>query len=398
MQRLDALAAISEDEGALTRRFATPEHRAAIELIGAWMQAAGMATHLDDAGTLVGRYEGESPDAPTLIMGSHQDTVRNGGKYDGMLGIVVPIACVQALHDAGRRLPLAIEVVAFGDEEGTRFQTTLFGSKALAGTFDMGVLARRDDDGVTVEQALRDLGLSPERIPDIARRPEDIRGFLEVHIEQGPVLEAEGLPLGIVTAIAGCSRLTVTVEGEAGHAGTVPMDRRRDALACAAEAITTIERHCRDAGDLVGTVGRLQAQPGAINVIPGRVTFTIDLRAPDDARRTTARDEITAKLNAIGNARGLCVTVEPVYEIGASRCDDGLQTALAEAITQEGGTPRHLFSGAGHDAMAMADLCPTAMLFVRCAGGISHNPRESIMAEDAAMAAKVLLRTLGSLS
>lgn len=398
MQRLDALGELSEDDAALTRRFATREHRQALELIGGWMAEAGMTTRLDDAGTLIGRYEGTSADAAALILGSHQDTVRDGGKYDGMFGIAAPIAAVDALHRAGRRLPFPIEVVTFGDEEGTRFQTTLFGSRALAGTFDMAVLEKADDDGITVGQALRDFGLAPERIPDLARDPAQVRGFLEVHIEQGPVLETAGLPVGVVTAIAGCSRLKATVTGEAGHAGTVPMDQRRDALACAAEMVLAVESHCGREDSMVGTVGRLEVHPGAINVIPAQAAFTVDLRAPDDAVRTAARDALLARLQSIADARGLAVRLNVLYEVGAATMDPRLQDALAAAVAAEGHAPRRLFSGAGHDAMAMADLCPTAMLFVRCKGGISHNPAESIEPDDAACAVRVLIRVLEGLA
>jgi allantoate deiminase len=356
------------------------------------MRDAGMATWIDAAGNTVGRYEGAEPGLPALLTGSHQDTVRAGGRYDGMLGIIAPISCIKALHRQDRRLPYAVEVIAFGDEEGVRFQTTLLGSRAVAGTFDPSVLDRTDPDGITMRQAMRDFGLDPEGIGKIARRPDQVLGFVELHIEQGPVLEAKNLPVGTVTAIAGCVRLAVRFEGEAGHAGTVPMDRRQDALAAAAEAVLAVERLAKAAPGLVATVGRIEASPGAINVIPGAVAFSVDARAPDDKDRLALARRIEDELRAIAQRRGVRVAIDRTLDAKAAACAPRLMDRMDAAIRAEGIEPFRLFSGAGHDAMAMGALTEIAMLFVRCERGISHNPAEMITAADAGIAARVLLR------
>lgn len=392
LQHTEDLARCSQEPDCLTRRFATPEHRAAAGLIESWMQEAGMETHLDAAGNVVGRYEGVESDLPVLMFGSHQDTVRNAGKYDGMLGIVTPIACVKALHQRGERLSFAIEIVAFGDEEGVRYQTTLFGSRAIAGTFDMQVLERRDADGISVREALHAFDLDPETIPSLARKPEEVLAFVELHIEQGPVLEAKELPVGVVTAIAGGARLMIEVKGEAGHAGTVPMARRRDALTAAAECILAIERYCAEAASLVGTVGTVQVEPGAINVIPGNVRFSIDVRAPENDARRDAVQAICTEIEAICARRGVAVEINRIYEADGRACTPWIMDQLDRAVAAEGIAPYRLFSGAGHDAMAMAELTDIGMLFVRCERGISHSPEEAITAEDAGVGARVLLR------
>lgn len=399
MHRLDALAAITEQPERLTRRVATPEHRRALDLIGGWMREAGMSARIDDVGNLVGRYEANRPDAPSLLMGSHQDTVIDAGRYDGMLGIVAGLACVGHLHAAGTRLPFAIEIVAFCDEEGVRYGTTLLGSRALAGTFDMSVLEREDADGITLRQALQEFGCRPDAIPELARDPARLVGFLETHIEQGPVLEREGLPLGVVDGFAGCSRVAVEIRGTSGHAGTVPMTERRDAGAAAAEAVLAVEQITGRYGDrAVATVGRLTLAPGAINVIPGHSNFTIDVRSPDDATRETLFEEVLTRFDEIAARRHVTIDATKVYEARACRCDRAMRARLEAAVRAEGITPRTLFSGAGHDAMAMTAVAPTAMLFVRCAGGISHHPAEAITGQDAALAVRVLFRTLIALA
>jgi allantoate deiminase len=353
-----------------------------------------MSAELDASGNVVGRYEGVSPGLPALMLGSHQDTVRNGGRYDGMLGIIAPVTCVGELNRQGVRLPHAIEVVAFGDEEGLRFQTTLLGSRAIAGTFDKTVLERRDADGVSMDRAMRDFGLAPEKIPALARKRADVLGFVEIHIEQGPVLESEGLPVGVVTAIAGCTRLAVRLEGEAGHAGTVPMHQRRDALTAAAEMVLTIEKLCRAMPGVVGTVGQIAAEPGAINVIPGAVSFSVDARAPNDADRRAALARIADAIRDIAERRGVRAWIETTLDAKACACTPWVMDRIAAAVTAEGVEPLRLVSGAGHDAMAMADLTDVGMLFVRCERGISHNPAEAITAFDAGTGARVLLRLM----
>jgi len=394
MRRCDELARFSEPGPGVTRRFATPEHRLAADRVMRWMADAGMKPEMDAVGNVVGRYPGAEPGAPALLLGSHIDTVREGGRYDGMLGVITPIVCVQALADAGERLPFAVEVVAFGDEEGVRYQTTLLGSRALAGTFDMSVLSRQDEDGVSLEQALRELGCEPRAIPGLARRREDLLGYVELHIEQGPVLEAEGLPVGIVTGIAGGVRLNITISGEAGHAGTVPMGRRLDALTGAAEAVLAVERLCQGRDGLVGTVGKLAVKPGATNVIPGEVSFSADIRAPEDAERDRAVFDVNNTIRDIAGRRGLRVNIQETYRAGGCQCAPGLMEQLEAAVAGEGIQPYQLPSGAGHDAMAMQAVTEVAMLFVRCHRGISHNPAEAISGADAGVGARVLLRFL----
>jgi allantoate deiminase len=396
LSRIDQLAALTETPGSLTRTYLTPCHREAANLVLGWMSAAGMDASVDPVGNVVGRYEGNRPGLPALILGSHLDTVRDAGKFDGMLGVIGAIACVDALNRAGERFDFAIEVVGFGDEEGVRFQSTLFGSRALAGTLEAAVLESRDADGVRLADALRAFGLDPARIDAAARRPEQVLAYVELHIEQGPVLEAEGLPVGVVTSIAGATRLDVRLKGEPGHAGTVPMAMRRDALAAAADAILAVERHCTATAGLVGTVGRIEALPGTVNVIPGDVRFSIDIRAEQDPLRHRAVEAVTNAIAAIGERRGVCPTVRKTHDAPSRVCAPWLMEQLAEAVRGEGLAVRRLPSGAGHDAMAMADLTDVGMLFVRCERGISHAPAESITAEDAGTAARVLLRFIRS--
>ena len=382
----------SEVEGQLTRRFLTPAHAAALDALAGWMRGAGMTVRRDAMANLIGRYEGETPGAKALVTGSHIDSVRNGGRYDGPLGIMLGIDVVEVLHATGRRLPFAIEVVAFGDEEGSRFPASMSCSRVIAGTLDATALDMRDAEGVSVAEALAAFGGDPDRIAGAARKPEEVLAFLETHIEQGPVLEAEGLPLGVVTAIAAQKRLMVKIVGTAGHAGTTPMNLRRDPGPAAAECMLALERICRAGTDgLVGTVGRMTALPGAFNVIPGTIEFSMDVRAETSATRDAAVDAITAEIRAIAGARGLTAEIRLMQALAESPCDPSLMGLLDEALTDLSLPARRLPSGAGHDAMVMADLCPVAMLFVRCEGGISHNPAEAVAEADCALAARAML-------
>ncbi len=391
LARADALAAITETPPALTRSYLTPEHKRASELVLGWMREAGMAAELDAVGNCAGRYEGTEPGLPCLMLGSHLDTVRDAGKYDGILGVLSAIACVDALKRAGERLPFAIEVIGFGDEEGVRFAGTLIGSRALAGSFDPALLELRDAAGVTLAEAYRKFGLDPARIGDVARKPSDLLAYVELHIEQGPRLEAEGLPAGVVTAIAGFTRLQVEITGTAGHAGTVPMAGRRDALAAAAECILAVERRGGEPG-LVATVGKIEAAPGAINVIPGAARFSVDMRSADDALREAAIAALTAELRAITERRGVALDIRSTQSSRAALCAPWLMDQLGAAVKAEGIKEFRLMSGAGHDGMAMIRVADIGMLFVRCTRGISHNPAEAITAEDAEIGARSLLR------
>ena len=392
--RCDALgvAPYSDMEGGLFRAWLSPAFTAAHEAVGGWMAEAGMAVRTDAATNLIGRYEGSTPDAPALLIGSHIDSVNDAGRYDGPLGVMLGIECVAALHAAGRRLPFGIEVIAFGDEEGSRFPAPMLTSRAVAGVFDPASLVVIGRDGVTVGQALSDNRFPPERFAEAARAPGSVVAYLEAHIEQGPALEAEGLAVGIVTGIAAQLRYRVVIEGMAGHAGTTSMALRRDALTAAAEAVLAVER-IGSAGpdDLVATVGRLDVTPGAVNVIPGHVDFSLDIRALDHAVRDAAAEAILAELKTIGARRGVGLVAKRVHQLSACPCDPKLMGLLAAAMAAEGLPERRLASGAGHDAMVMATLCPTAMLFIRCAGGISHNPAEAVNVADVEIALRVML-------
>ena len=391
MQRLDALALFSEGGEGVTRRYATKEHRQAADLIQSWIRDAGMTTCMDAVGNVIGRYEATITNAPALIIGSHQDTVRQGGKYDGAYGIVAPILCINELNNANLRFPFAIEVIAFCDEEGVRFNSTLLGSRAIAGTFDMGGLENSDAIGVTMKEALLEFGTNPDKIPDLARNPKSILAFVEIHIEQGPVLEDQNMAVGVVTAIAGGTRLSAKITGLAGHAGTVPMDSRSDALTAAAEAILIIERYCSQRSGLVGTVGKISASPGAVNVIPGEVVLTVDIRAGDDELRRKAVDDIIPEIKALCQRRGVKLMTETIHESDGCQCAPWLMDQLDAAVIASGHAKKHMMSGAGHDGMAMAHITDIGMLFIRCKGGISHNPAEAISVEDANTGVQALL-------
>ncbi len=391
--RCDRLGAppYSEDASVLIRPFLTPSHARALDLVTQWMVEAGMTTRLDPIGNLIGRYEGAASGAPALLIGSHIDSVHDAGRYDGILGIMLGIETVQALHDAGRRLPFAIEVIAFGDEEGSRFPASMVCSRALGHGVDPAALALADDRGVTLAQALTDFGLDPDKAAGARRTKGDILAYLETHIEQGPVLEAEGLAVGTVTAIAAQLRLRATFKGMAGHAGTTPMRLRQDALAGAAEAVLAVERIAtQGGGDLVGTVGRIVPHTGAFNVIVGACEIGIDLRAGDRAVRDAAAVTVRAELAAIAGRRGLTVEIVQVQDLAGCPCDPHLSDLLGGALQSLGLPDYRLLSGAGHDAMVLGDLAPVAMLFIRTPGGISHNAAESVDPADAGLAAAAM--------
>jgi hydantoinase/carbamoylase family amidase len=392
MQLADRLAQWSDSPDGLTCTYLSPAHRAVAAEILSWLRQAGLRTEIDAVGNVVGRYAAPDLGARTLIIASHYDTVRNAGKYDGRLGVLTALVLVEHLAQSGRKLPFHLDVIAFSEEEGVRFSSSFLGSSAVAGKFDEALLERRDADGHSLAAVMRDAGLDPAKIPTLARRPEELLGYLEVHIEQGPILLEEGLPVGIVSAIAGTVRYLVSIAGTAGHAGTVPMARRRDAAAAAAELVLYVERRCAQAPTLVGTVGQLAVPNGAINIIPGRCELSLDVRAADDATRNAAVADIMAEVGRIAERRGVRIESKEVQRTPAARCSPHLQTLLADAVTRAGVKPRYLASGAGHDAMMFDGLTELAMLFVRCGnGGVSHSPREIITAEDADVAARVML-------
>jgi allantoate deiminase len=386
MARCDELAAVSSTRGAIERVYLSPEHARVNAMAARWMEDAGMRTWQDAAGNQCGRYEGATPGLPALLLGSHLDTVPDAGRYDGILGVMLAIAVVSRLNAAGTRLPFAVEVVAFGDEEGTRFGTALLGSRAVAGTWDEHWWELEDAHGTTLVEAFHEFGLDPSRISTAARDAADVLAYLETHIEQGPYLEEADRALGVVSSIAGARRFALTLTGKAGHAGGVPFDRRRDALTGAAEAVLAVERIAREHG-AIATVGRLEAFPGAVNVIPGRVEFSLDLRAEFDDVRDTVWDGIEHAMSETARRRRLALTVEETHGAPAVVAADWLQDVVRTGIRATGDAePMVLFSKAGHDAMAIADLTEYAMLFVRCEGGVSHHPEENVTEADVATA------------
>jgi len=383
MQRCDVLAACTEEPGAITRPFASDAMRRAHHHVREWMREAGMSVTRDNIGNLRGRYEGT--DKATLLLGSHLDSVRQAGKYDGPLGVIAAIAAVQRLRDAGKQLPFTVEVLAFADEEGLRFGSTYLGSRAVAGRLDAAELQRTDAEGVTMAEAIHTFGGDPTRIADDRWTGERPLGYVEVHIEQGPVLEQLGLPVGVVSAIAGQDRYDLTFVGEAGHAGTVPMRSRHDALVAASAFVQKVHELAIGWKGLVATVGKLIVEPGAANVIPGKVTLSLDVRHADDGERIRARTALLDGANA---------TVAKRSDRAAVACSPRLTALLAQAID---GEKVELVSGAGHDGVYMSEITDVAMLFVRCRGGISHNPAESVTEADVAVALDVLSRFIALL-
>ena len=391
-QRLEALRAYTDEPGKITRLYLSPAHIRSIDFIVEEMRKAGCdSVHVDALGTVVGRYEGKTSGLPALLIGSHIDTVVDGGAYDGALGVIAGLGVVEALHHNNERLDFAIEILGFGDEENVRFPANLTSSRALAGTLEESALDARDEQGLSIRDALIANGFDPSKMKTLKRDAKNVIGYVEVHIEQGPVLEAENLSIGVVTAINGATRWALTVTGEPGHAGTVPMAMRHDALTAAAEMALAIERIGRSHESVVATVGRFQAYPGAVNVIPGDVRFTLDTRAPDDALRETIITMIEGECKAIAARRHVTLRIDPLSSAKATPMASHMVAGLSEAIGRRQITPRLLPSGAGHDAMAMADLCPAGMMFVRCTGGISHSPLESMTEADCDTAIDVLL-------
>jgi allantoate deiminase len=367
------------------------------------MREAGMDVAVDALGTVRGSLPPGRPGPLSnrrLLVGSHIDTVVDAGRYDGTLGVVAGILAVQDLTARGVRLPFGLDLLAFGDEEGVRFPTTLLSSSAVAGGFRAASLSASDADGVTVADALAGFGCDPAGAPSAAYAPGDVLGYLEVHIEQGPVLERDGLPLGVVTSIAGQSRFRVEVGGEAGHAGTVPMAFRRDALVAASEMILAVEEVARAGRDdeLVATVGRISVEPGAVNVIPSRVSFTLDVRAASDPPRIAAIAAIRERFRAVADRRHANLAVERYHETATTPCAPSLQEALATGVAAVGSPVRRLTSGAGHDGHAMHALTGIGMLFVRCRGGISHNPNEYAEPADMGLAVAALIAAIETIA
>lgn len=377
LEHCNTLATFSESPHHLTRLFLSQPMHEVHKTVRVWMEEAGMQVRVDAIGNIIGHYPGQTDNAKTLIIASHLDTVKNAGNYDGMLGVLVGIAALKALGN--NRLPFAIDVIGFSEEEGVRFGKPFFGSKAMIGEFEKDWLELKDADGISLREAIQTFGLNPADISKAAYKKENVLGYLELHIEQGPKLAALGQPLGIVSALVGATRASLTFMGKAGHAGTTPMDLRQDALAGAAEFVLEAERYAKRVEGLVATVGQISAQPGAINVIPGEVTISLDVRHGEDAVRHKALEYLRNKASEISGSRHLLFTYKELLDQPAVPLDKNFR-ALLEQVTNA----PELVSGAGHDAMVLARFTPSAMLFVRSPNGISHHPDERVLADDVA--------------
>lgn len=427
MHRIDALAAISDEPDRLTRTYGSPAMRRANDLVAGWMRAAGMTVEVDPIGNLIGRYPAAKPEAKTFLLGSHLDTVRDAGKFDGALGVLVALACIEKLHSGNHRLPFAVSVLAFADEEGVRFHSSYLGSRVVAGTFDFDDLKRTDCEGISLREAILRFGGDPDVLHGARLDSKQLLGYVEVHIEQGPVLDSKRLPVGVVSAITGQSRISAGFTGLAAHAGTTPMAARRDALAAAAQFIMGAEKLGRNTAGLVVTVGEISVEPGASNVIPGRARLSVDVRHPEDAVRESTCEalrslaaeagadrllgidasyqallsspppssELSAMIKNLKNLSTLCgLDWQVVQSTSSVQCSKELSALLKEALVQHVPGLLELPSGAGHDAAALAAITPVAMLFVRCKEGISHHPDESVAEADVLVAIRVLVRFL----
>src|SRR5229473_2355247 len=381
--RCQKLARFSEDSGSTRRTFLSAPMRDCHREVSSWMKAFGMTVWVDAVGNLRGFYPGTSPGAPRILMGSHLDTVPNAGAFDGILGVVLAVGLVESLE--GRKLPFGIEVVGFSEEEGVRFGVPFIGSRALVGRADEELLGRKDERGISVRKAIQDFGLNPDEISK-AMLSDDVLGYIEFHIEQGPVLESLGRPLGVVEAIVGQNRLELTFSGQANHAGTTPMNLRHDALAAAAEWILAVETLAQRTSGIAATVGFVEAKPGATNVIAGEARATLDIRHASDRARTEALDELIRQAESITGRRGLTVKWRTLLAQHAVAMDPFLTDQIQHAIQKTGCEPHRMASGAGHDAMILAEKIPAAMIFLRTPGGISHDPSESVHLDDVAKA------------
>jgi allantoate deiminase len=391
LERCDTLSTFSESPGNLTRLFLSPPMHDVHKAVRGWMEEAEMRVHTDAIGNIIGHYPAQVEDAKTLLIGSHLDTVKNAGKYDGMLGVLMGIAAVKAL--GGERLPFAVDVIGFSEEEGVRFGKPFFGSRAVIGEFEENWLELTDSSGLTLREAIQTFGLNPAEISRAAYSKESVLGYLELHIEQGPKLATLEQPLGIVSALVGATRASLTFTGKAGHAGTTPMDLRQDALAGAAEVVLGTERYAKSVDGLVATVGQISIQPGAINVIPGEVIISLDIRHGEDSVRHQAVEYLKKKATEIAAARNLQVCYKELLDQPAVPMDTRFRSLLKQVTN----TPE-LVSGAGHDAMILAPFTPSAMLFVRSPNGISHHPDEMVLEEDVAAGLEAVVNFLYELA
>lgn len=394
-RRISELGEIGRRESGGVARFSfTDEERAAKDLVAKYMEEAGLVVREDAVGSLIGRREGRDREAPAILVGSHVDSVNGGGDFDGPLGVLAGVEALQTMNEQGLELEYPVEVVAFTDEEGARFSFGMIGSRATAGTLSPEELRLEDADGVSIAEAMRSRGLDPERVPEAARPEGSVKAYVELHIEQGRVLENEGLPVGVVTGIAGPLWVRFSLTGETGHAGTTPMDLRNDALAAAAEVMGIIEQESAGTGTTVGTVGQIEAKPGGINIIPGQVEFSLDLRDIDEKVRDGAEERILERAREACRRRGVGMEVEELQRMPPVPCSEDVQSAMERACEEVGVRPFALPSGAGHDGMHLAEICPIGMIFVRSKDGVSHNPAEWSSEEDCAAGAGVLYQTV----
>ncbi len=391
VRRLDELGRISDEPRKLTRTFLSPAMRRANTLVDWWMRSAGLRTHVDAVGNLIGRREGPRPGLKTLLLGSHLDTVRDAGRFDGALGVLLPLVALADLRRRAVALPFAVEVIGFSEEEGVRFASAYLGSKGYTGQVRASDLRLRDAKGVTVREALEKRSREGFSLPKPAHPRSSLLGYLEVHIEQGPVLEKKDLSVGVVSAIAGQTRGRLTLRGQAGHAGTTPMALRRDALAGASEIVLLAEELARASKPLVATVGTLVISPGAPNVIPGEITLSLDVRHPHDANRRAALAKILAAAERVARRRKLACEWTPTQDNGAVACSPEMTALLAASVRRVQKRPAELVSGAGHDAVVMSAITPVAMLFVRCRDGLSHHPDEFASPADIEVALRVMV-------
>lgn len=389
---LEDLSRYSEPGDGVTRLFLTNEHREAARYLEQLMLKIGLAPKMDNIGNLIGTYKSKNPNAKTLVIGSHQDTVRNGGKYDGAMGIVLPLIAIKKCIEEGIELDYNVKIVSFGDEEGVRFATTYLGSKVLAGTFTDELLSRLDDRGNSLKDELQAFGLNPEGIRE--DKLEDVSGYLEIHIEQGPVLEYEGLEVGVVSAIQGSHRYQIDLEGLAGHAGTVPMRYRNDAGICAAEIMVEFTNYIERLEGIVATFGIVELSPGSINVIPGNSRFTLDIRSLDADLIESSMEKFYSIVEKVSKVRGIKHHIKNTNTAPPCECSPRIIEQLKKSLEDAGRRPYVLSSGAGHDAQEMKNLTDMGMLFVRCKGGISHNPLESVTREDLEVASEVIMNFL----
>ncbi|MBA2760303.1 MAG: Zn-dependent hydrolase [Chloroflexia bacterium] len=392
MERADELATHTEEPGGITRRYGTPALAEVMEIVEVWMREAGMTTCRDAIGNLYGLQQGVSDETPRLLLGGHLDSVRDAGRYDGILGVLSAIAVVEFFRASATDLPFALEVVAFADEEGVRFHSLYLGSSSATGTLPAEILDVADADGITVREAVREFGFDPQTALTGSLTDHRYVGFIEAHIEQGPRLEAASLPVGIVSGIVATRRAYLDIYGVAGHAGTVAMEDRHDALVTASEIILAIEAIAREIEDARATVGELTVKPGASNVIAGEVRLSLDVRHPDGAIVDDIYDRIRHASGAVAAERQMEIVWRTGQKVEAMVCDADLNRVLTAAIGDGGLKPMELFSGAGHDATALSRIMPATMLFVRCKDGISHNPAESITTVDAATTIDILAR------